>query len=82
MRTAISAPDEVVGRVDLAARQLGISRSEFFSQAAERWLDVLDIETTVAIDDAIEGLADDHAFTDAAAAALSDRRHGDQPTGA
>jgi hypothetical protein len=54
------------------ARELGFSRSEFFVRAAERWLDVLEDEgTTEAIDRVIAGLPDDHAFTDAAAAALS-----------
>lgn len=63
--------DETVRRVDGAARRLGISRGEFFAQAAERWLDALDDGTTGAINDAITGTADDHAFTDTAAAALA-----------
>lgn len=71
MKTAISVPDETFHRVDGAARRLGVSRSEFFARAAERWLDALDDDgTTAAINDAIAGLPDDHAFTDAAAAAL------------
>jgi hypothetical protein len=46
-------------------------RSEFFARAAERWLDALEDEgTTEAINRAIAGVAVDHAFTDAAAAAL------------
>jgi hypothetical protein len=57
--------------VDDAARRLGVSRSEFFSRAAERWLDALEDDgTTEAINGTIEGLPPDHAFTDAAAAAL------------
>jgi metal-responsive CopG/Arc/MetJ family transcriptional regulator len=72
MKTAISLPDETFDRVERAARVLGVSRSEFFVRAAERWLDALDDETTTeAIDRVIAGLPDDHAFTDAAAAALS-----------
>lgn len=71
MKTAISLPDDTFRRVDDAAKRLGVSRSEFFARAAERWLDALeDHGTTVAIDRAIAGLAADHAFTDAAAAAL------------
>lgn len=72
MKTAISLPDVTFDRVERAARELGVSRSEFFVRAAERWLTTLeDEETTEAIDRVIAGLPDDHAFTDAAAAALS-----------
>jgi metal-responsive CopG/Arc/MetJ family transcriptional regulator len=76
MKTAISMPDQTFHRVERAARELGVSRSEFFVRAAERWLHALeDGETTEAIDRVIAGLPEDHAFTDAAAAALSvDRR--------
>lgn len=76
MKTAISLPDETFDRVERAARELGVSRSEFFVRAAERWLNALDDEeTTEVIDRVIAGLPDDHAFTNAAAAALLvDRR--------
>jgi hypothetical protein len=51
---------------------MGVSRSEFFARAAERWLaDLEDYATTEAIDRAIAGVGDDTAFTDAAAAALA-----------
>jgi metal-responsive CopG/Arc/MetJ family transcriptional regulator len=71
MKTAISVPDETFRRVEDAARRLGVSRSEFFAHAAERWLDALDDDgTTEAIDLALADVAQDHAFTDAAAAAL------------
>jgi metal-responsive CopG/Arc/MetJ family transcriptional regulator len=71
VKTAISLPDDTFRRVDAAAKRLGVSRSEFFARAAERWLEVLDDGgTTEAINRAIAGLASDHAFTDAAAAAL------------
>lgn len=71
MKTAISLPDDTFRRVDDAAKRLGVSRSEFFARAAERWLDALeDVGTTLAIDQAIAGVAAEHAFTDAAAAAL------------
>ncbi len=77
MKTAISVPEDTFHGVDAAARRMGISRSEFFSRAAERWLDALEDEgTTEAINRAIKGLPPDHAFTDAAAAALvADDRH-------
>jgi metal-responsive CopG/Arc/MetJ family transcriptional regulator len=68
MKTAISLPDETFERVEAAAKQLGVSRSEFFARAAERWLsDLDDRETTDAINQAIAGLPADTAFTDAAA---------------
>jgi antitoxin MazE6 len=65
-------PDETFERVERAAAKLGVSRSEFFARAAERWLDALeDEQTTDAINRAITGLPEDTAFTDAAAAALA-----------
>jgi metal-responsive CopG/Arc/MetJ family transcriptional regulator len=74
MKTAISLPDETFRRVERAAKQMGVSRSEFFARAAERWLDDLDDEgTTEAINSAIAGLPDDTAFTDAAATTLGER---------
>jgi hypothetical protein len=52
--------------------RLGVSRSEFFARAAVRWLETLDDDgTTDAINRAIAGVQADHAFTDAAAAALA-----------
>ena len=72
MKTAISLPDDTFRRVDAAAKRLGVSRSEFFARAAERWLESLDDDgTTDAINRAMVGLPPDHAFTDAAAAALA-----------
>lgn len=71
MKTAISVPDETFRRAEEAARRLGVSRSEFFARAAERWLTALeDEDTTAAINRALGGLQPDHAFTDAAASAL------------
>ena len=71
MKTAISLPDETFNRVERAAKQMGMSRSEFFARAAERWLKDLDAEgTTEAIDRAIAGLADETAFTAVAATRL------------
>ncbi|MHB8660286.1 MAG: ribbon-helix-helix domain-containing protein [Solirubrobacteraceae bacterium] len=72
MKTAISLPDETFARVERAAAELGVSRSEFFARAAERWLEALDDDkTTAAINRAIDGLGHDAAFTSAAAAALA-----------
>jgi metal-responsive CopG/Arc/MetJ family transcriptional regulator len=68
VKTAISLPDETFTRVEEAARRLGVSRSEFFARAAERWLDDLDDDqTTDAINQALDGVSQDTAFVDAAA---------------
>jgi metal-responsive CopG/Arc/MetJ family transcriptional regulator len=73
VKTAISLPDDTFQRVEVAAARLGVSRSEFFARAAERWLhDLDDDQTTEAINRAIDGLAPDTAFTDAAATLLVD----------
>ena len=77
MKTAISLPDETFARVEKAAKLLGVSRSEFFARAAERWLDDLDDDqTTDAINCALAGVAQDTAFVDAAADRLV-REHRD-----
>ena len=74
VKTAISLPDDTFRRVDDAAKRMGVSRSEFFARAAERWLHELDSDdVTDAINEAIADGTDDHAFTDAAAAALASR---------
>lgn len=70
METTISVPLETLRRVDDAARRLGLSRSDFFAQAAERWLEALDRGTTAAINGVLAGLPADHAFTDSGASAL------------
>lgn len=73
MKTAISLPDDTFRRVEDAAKRMGVSRSEFFARAAERWLDVLQQDdTTAAINRAISQSQSDHEFVDAAAAALAD----------
>ena len=70
METGISVSAELLRRVDDAARRLGVSRSDFFAQAAERWLKALDDDTTATINTVLADLLADHAFTDAAASAL------------
>lgn len=72
MKTAISLPDETFARVEQAAKRLGVSRSEFFATAAERWLDDLDDQrVTDAIDRVLAGAEQDPAFVDAAADRLA-----------
>lgn len=57
MKTAISVPDETFDRVTRRAAALGMSRSEFFARAAQRYLDDLDAESlTKQIDSALEVL--------------------------
>ena len=78
MKTAISLSDATFERVERAAKRLGVSRSEFFARAVERWLDDLDDEgITDAINRAIADVPEDTAFTDAAAAVLA--RADDRP---
>jgi hypothetical protein len=38
MKTAISIPDEIFRRAELAAKRLGMSRSELFTRAAVEFL--------------------------------------------
>lgn len=59
MKTAISVPDDTFERASRRALDLGVSRSEFFSRAAARYLDELDRESaTLLINVALAGLAD------------------------
>jgi hypothetical protein len=64
MKTAISVPDDTFERASKRAQDLGMSRSEFFSRAAARYLDDLDRESvTHQIDAAVTafGASDDSA---------------------
>lgn len=77
MKTAISLPDDTFRRVEDAARRMGVSRSEFFARAADRWLEILEQDdATAAINRAISQSHPDHEFVDAAAARMAehDRR--------
>lgn len=57
MKTAISVPDETFEKASRRARDLGMSRSEFFTRAAARYLDELDAESvTRQIDSAVAAL--------------------------
>jgi predicted DNA-binding protein len=42
VRTAISVPDETFERVEKQVADLGITRSQFFTRAAEKYLDELE----------------------------------------
>jgi len=60
VKTAISVPDGIFGRVEAAARRLGISRSEFFARAAEKWVDELEKdEITEKLNELLDATVDD-----------------------
>ncbi|MDQ2706144.1 MAG: ribbon-helix-helix domain-containing protein [Actinomycetota bacterium] len=61
MKTAISLPDATFARVDDAAIRMGLSRSEIFVRAAERYLDELDADS---ITDQINAALDAGGGTD------------------
>jgi len=71
MKTAISVPDDTFERATRRAHDLGMSRSEFFTRAAARYLDELDAESvTRQIDLAVVALAGvDDSAEDAVAVA-------------
>jgi len=46
MKTAISVPDETFEKATRRAHDLGMSRSEFFTRTAARYLDELDAAST------------------------------------
>ena len=68
MKTAISVPEQTFERAERRAQELGMSRSEFFTRAAIRYLDDLDAESvTRQIDDTLLGLGEggDDSWSDA-----------------
>ena len=69
MKTAISVPDETFEKATRRAHDLGMSRSEFFTRAAARYLDELDAESvTRQIDLTVAALAEqDDSAADAVA---------------
>jgi hypothetical protein len=55
VKTAISIPDDTFEQAERRAASLGMSRSEFFTRAAQRYLDQLDAESlTARIDAALD----------------------------
>jgi metal-responsive CopG/Arc/MetJ family transcriptional regulator len=71
VKTAISIPDETFDQAERRAASLGMSRSEFFTKAAQRYLAQLDEEAlTAAIDAAVDLVGAD----DSSAAAVSSGR--------
>ena len=72
MKTAISVPDDTFERATAQAAALGISRSEFFTRAARRYLDELAARSlTAQVDEALRVAG---ANDSAAAAAIRGRQ--------
>ena len=68
MKTAISVPDETFDRVERRAHELGMSRSEFYSRAASRYLDDLDADSvTEQINAVLDAANPDDATAEAVA---------------
>ena len=68
MKTAISVPDEVFRQVDAKAAELGVSRSEFFTRAASKYLEELESQSlTNQINEVLELAGDDDSNAVAAA---------------
>jgi antitoxin MazE6 len=70
VKTAISVPDDTYEQATKRAKDLGMSRSEFFARAAARYLEELDDDaTTRQIDAALQSLNEpDDSAADAVAA--------------
>ena len=69
MKTAISVPDDTFDEATKRASELGISRSEFFTRAARRYLDELASRSlTEQVNDALQAAGSDDSAAAAAAA--------------
>jgi hypothetical protein len=69
VKTAISVPDDTFTRAEQRARTLGITRSQFYTQAAQRYLEQLDAESlTRQINAAIDMIGPDESNDLASAA--------------
>lgn len=67
MKTAISLNDEIFDRTSRRARELGMSRSEFFARAAVNYLDELDAKSlTARMDAALDLIGETDESTEAA----------------
>ena len=68
VKTAISLPERTFEQATRRAKELGISRSEFFARAAELYLEELDTHSlTQQIDEAIHAAGADESSSDAVA---------------
>jgi antitoxin MazE6 len=72
VKTAISVPDETFEQVEERAVALGMSRSEFFTRAAQRYIEQLDAESiTSRINAALDLVAADDSADDSADVAVA-----------
>ena len=70
MKTAISLPDETFDRASRRAKELGMSRSEFFARAAVNYLDELDAKSlTARMDAALDLIGETDESTELAVSA-------------
>ncbi len=69
MKTAISIPDDTFTQAEQRASSLGISRSEFFTRAARRYLDQLDEDAVTRQLNAVADVLNDDTSTRAAVTA-------------
>lgn len=69
MKTAISVPDETFARVEHCAEDLGVSRSEFYTRAANYYLDHLQAQTLTSDINAALAMIEQDGSADAAVAA-------------
>lgn len=70
MKTAISVPDAIYSRAEQKAHELGWTRSQFYTTAAERFIDQIEREDlAVSIDAALEIIGDGDESADVAVAA-------------
>jgi metal-responsive CopG/Arc/MetJ family transcriptional regulator len=69
MKTAISIPNDTFAKAEERAAALGMSRSEFFTKAAQRYIEQLDAESVTGQIDAALDLAGQDESNDAAVAA-------------
>ena len=68
MKTAISLPEHTFEQATRRARELGMSRSEFFARAAQLYLDELDSHSLARqIDEALQVTGTDESTSDAVA---------------
>lgn len=78
MKTAISVPDDTFEQATRQAAELGISRSEFFTRAARRYLHDLARESlTQQMNEALEAAGPDDSSAAAAAAGRERLGRGD-----
>jgi len=76
MKCAISVPDEIFHLVDAEAARLGVSRSQFFADAARRYLDELSRRTiSERIDAFVREHGDVNSDSDVAWVVEAGRRH-------